>query len=387
MKKMFFSIIAAALLSAASLTVMAADVTSPLSGLGAGKHSIPIIGKFQAAADSVVVSVDIQWDAMSFTYTTPVSGEWNATEHRYEGVVAGGWSDTRAGVTVTNHSNVAVIASLGFEAVADYEDTVLGTFYTKNADNTYTEMSNTSKALETAENTTYANAPKAEYYFGISGEAITSAGKLGTVTVSIREEVERVSTAEELIAAAELSYSKICLNNDIDLGTEYLTLADGVVLDLNGYKIVTESDRVIYVGYDNTSSCTVKNGTLENKSYFNEVVYSYKNITLIDCTLIADDYIAVYLCGADAVLTDCTLMGTYNGVSIRVDTGMNDELSALELNGNVTMNGRIDVVEGCTVTVKAGTYSFDPTAYVNAEEYTITPNSEASPTSWTVAAK
>ena len=123
------------------------------------------------------ISVDIAWAAMDFTYTGASQGTWNPVTHTYDGATEGSWSDNTPAITVTNHSNVAINATLDFTPAVDG---VVGTF---------TEVSGTENdnilELATAEGTTLENAPTATANFGISGAAIDADKTLGTITVAI----------------------------------------------------------------------------------------------------------------------------------------------------------------------------------------------------------
>ena len=163
-----------ALVLALSLSVTAFAATND----GSSPTEIDVNGSFVSgtAADEKI-SVDIVWDPMDFTYTAPSQGTWNPATHAYEGATEGGWSDNTPSITVKNHSNVAVNATLGFKAdVAG----VVGTF---------TETSGTAndKVLElaTAEGTEVSAAPTATANFGISGAAIDADKTLGTITVTV----------------------------------------------------------------------------------------------------------------------------------------------------------------------------------------------------------
>ena len=141
-------------------------------------REITVNGSFVpgTAADEII-SVDVAWEAMDFTYTGASQGTWNPVTHAYEGAIEGGWSDNTPAITVTNHSNVAVNATLSFTANVTG---VVGTF---------TEASGTANDnvlnLATAEGTEVANAPTATANFGISGAAIDANKALGTITVTI----------------------------------------------------------------------------------------------------------------------------------------------------------------------------------------------------------
>lgn len=164
--------------STLQLSVIPILTESPSTGKGEGKYNIEIVGSYAAGqiADEIV-SVDIAWDAMDFTYSAASQGTWNPATHTYDGQADGGWSDNTPAITVTNHSNVAVNATLDFAAQVDG---VVGTF---------TEDSGTKNDnilnIATSEGTTVTNAPTATANFGISGAAINADTKLGTITVTI----------------------------------------------------------------------------------------------------------------------------------------------------------------------------------------------------------
>ena len=160
------------------LTLIPTLTNSPSTGNGTGKYNIEISGTYTpgAAADEII-SADIAWEAMDFTYTGASQGTWNPANHTYEGATEGGWSNNTPAITVTNHSNVAVNATLGFTANVTG---VVGTF---------TEVSGTENdnilELATAEGTAVADAPTATANFGISGAAIDVDQQLGTITVTL----------------------------------------------------------------------------------------------------------------------------------------------------------------------------------------------------------
>lgn len=172
MKKIFALMIAVMMIATMSTVAFAGEANYVTGG------TIDVSGAFDAADDAaIVISVDIEWDAMEFTYTEGEKGEWNPTDHTYGEDGEGAWSTNTATITVTNHSNTAVNATLTF--AADVTG-VIGTF---------TETSGTANdgilAIATAVDTAVDAAPSAEAEFGISGAAIAADADLGVITVAI----------------------------------------------------------------------------------------------------------------------------------------------------------------------------------------------------------
>jgi hypothetical protein len=68
--------------------------------------------------DRTVISVDVEWTDMSFTYD---EGDWNDATHNYDNR---GWYTSENGgrLTVSNGSNVPVIAQLSYVASEGFED-------------------------------------------------------------------------------------------------------------------------------------------------------------------------------------------------------------------------------------------------------------------------
>lgn len=360
------------------LTLIPTLTENPSTGNGKGKYNIEISGTYTpgAAADEII-SVDIAWDAMDFTYTGASQGTWNPVTHTYEGATEGGWSNNTPAITVTNHSNVAVNATLGFTANVTG---VVGTF---------TEDSGTANdsvlELATAEGTESANAPTATANFGISGAVIDADKALGTVTVTIAKAGESggVTTFEDLQAAVEAG-GTVKLGGNITLGNDVILAVSSsvpVILDLNGYTLTSNRYAPIQVQPD--VICTIKNGTVTNTADRMEAISNFGTLTVQNCTLNANDSYPLYN-NCIATVTDSTLNGNYNGNSICNQQAYSDTV-ALTLSGTVNTEGGIyNRYAASVVTVLPGTYDFDPTSYVNADAYTVTDNGDGT---WTVTAK
>lgn len=171
------------LLSILLVSLMVFSVTATVYAAGnSGSSTINVAGEYSTASTGEVVSVDVGWEEMSFKYTESEK-QWDPGTHSYIGGENGGWSDNKPGITMTNHSNVDVVAELSFTPSAN----VTGTFYSKSGD-TYTALSadeqgaNLNAAIEGSEQSA---ADAKTFYFGISGGAITKNTPLGTITVSI----------------------------------------------------------------------------------------------------------------------------------------------------------------------------------------------------------
>ncbi|MBR6680985.1 MAG: hypothetical protein IKL59_06955 [Clostridia bacterium] len=138
--------------------------------------NITVSGTYDENPTGEVISVDVSWGTMSFTYTPANDGTWNPATHAYTNVPDPVWTPTGNTITVTNHSNTAVDAELSF---AKAVDTITGTF---------TETSGTANngklELATAEDTEVNEAPTATATFTVSG-SIAESDDLGTITVTI----------------------------------------------------------------------------------------------------------------------------------------------------------------------------------------------------------
>ena len=359
-----------ALVMALSLSVTAFAATND----GTSGTDITVNGTYvPGTTGAEQISVDIVWDAMDFTYTGASQGTWNPATHAYDGATAGGWSDNTPGITVKNHSNVAVNATLGFKAdVAG----VVGTF---------TEASGTENdsvlELATAVGTEAANAPTATANFGISGAAIDADKTLGTITVTVAktgsaeggETATVVTTFEELQAAVNAG-GTVKLGGDITL-EDYLNIyaASPLLLDLNGHTI-TGTNKSVYLM---SGTCTIRGGSITVTST-NAVNNFGDTLTIDQCTISSASGCALYNGSGDATVKNSTLSRTDNWYVVYAAEG------TVSLEGTVDLSGTIKENDGGKVTVLPGTYNFDPTSYVDTNTYTVTDNGDGT---WTVAEK
>ena len=346
------------------LSLIPSLTESPSAGNGKGKYNIEISGTYTpgAAADEII-SVDVAWEAMDFTYTGPSQGTWNPVTHTYEGATKGGWSNNTPAITVTNHSNVAVNATLGFTANVTG---VVGTF---------TEASGTENDnilnLATAEGTTLENAPTATANFGISGAALDADTTLGTITGTIAKNV--IDTFAELQAAVN-NGGTVKLGGNITLeDTLIIETASPMILDLNGHTI-TGTYKSVYLM---SGTCTIRGGSITVTGETAVCNYSGTGTLMIEDCTIRSELTALYNGATDAVTT------VKNSTLIRDDS---NEYVVFANSGTVSLEGTVNlsgIIYG-NVTVLPGTYNIDITSYVDADAFTVTDNGDGT---WTVAAK
>jgi len=183
MKKVMALVCSLALvLTLAAVPAFAAEKISSLGGTAT--HDVTATYKSgggsggTGGAGGTVYSVDITWGDMAFTYTAASSGTWNPETHSVEGTSSAKWTvDSAKGneVTVTNHSNAAVTATLTYAAETGYTG-ISGSF------------DNDTLNLKTAVGTTVSEAPTATAALSLSGalDSTTAAGtKIGTITVTL----------------------------------------------------------------------------------------------------------------------------------------------------------------------------------------------------------
>lgn len=159
---------------------------SPAAGKGEGRYTLEIVGDYTVGANAQsMVSVDITWEEMSFTYTTSSAGDWNPEEHCYDNAVAGAWSDNRPAITVTNHSNVAISASFSFAQDAAQTNTIGGLFSEiKENENDYKQELRLLLAAGQVNRPSEADS-KTAYFRIVGSDGIDKTGKLGDITVRL----------------------------------------------------------------------------------------------------------------------------------------------------------------------------------------------------------
>lgn len=175
MKKLVFAALALVLTFSMTVPAFAAEGSQTITK--ADTTSVDVNAKLDYNVDQPkdVISVDVKWTDMTFTYTQKQDKVWDPVNHKYDYVdkdAGSGWDHTDATVSVTNHSNVKIDAALTY--AAEQNSNVTGT------------LSNPSMTLNSAEGTTVQNAPTASSTFTISGKpTVQGTAKVGTLTVAI----------------------------------------------------------------------------------------------------------------------------------------------------------------------------------------------------------
>lgn len=153
---------------------MSAYAASPLTA--AGSDSADVKATYEAGGTpTTVYSVDLEWGAMTFTYTDAFEGTWNPATHSYDGATDASWAASGNTVKVTNHSNKAIDVSFAYAKTSGF-DSVNGV------------LDVTNQTLATAVGTELASAPNVTSALTLSGtldSSVTTATKVGTVTVTI----------------------------------------------------------------------------------------------------------------------------------------------------------------------------------------------------------
>ncbi len=191
MKKILAIILCAVMLAVSLMPVGVFAATSidqdgatDASRKGEGAYSIGVSGKFNGsdkAAD--VVSVNIAWDKMEFTYNAGTL-RYDPETHDTTEVADGSWNPDEKEITVTNNSNVAVNASFAFAG----SNGITGQFIDNEGKTVESvEIESAFQEKYQAKNGAALTSPSATVKFSITGGKMSEStnGTLGTITVTI----------------------------------------------------------------------------------------------------------------------------------------------------------------------------------------------------------
>ena len=175
MKKFFSIALVLVMMMSLSVTAFAAETNN-----GSKDTTIDVNAMYtDGAATPDVISVDIAWGEMQFTYSVGGTHTWDPVNHEYKDNTSASWTASGNTVTVTNHSNVAIKAELGFAADAAYSG-ITGSF-----------GEDATLLLATAVGTAKNAAPSDAADLTLSGvlaSSVTTSTKVGTITVKISKQ-------------------------------------------------------------------------------------------------------------------------------------------------------------------------------------------------------
>ncbi len=188
MKKLISVIAVLALVLAMSVPAFAAEALSgnSASGKGENDYTIGVNGVYNAgSAAADVISVDIAWESMEFTYNAGSAGTWNPGTHQYENASNGSWAANPKKITLKNHSNVAVNATFAFAGASEGITGIFG--QVNDTGMSAYENDALTRSLPSAVGTTVENAPKEDIWFVIDpdADAISENGSLGNINITI----------------------------------------------------------------------------------------------------------------------------------------------------------------------------------------------------------
>lgn len=386
MRKLISLFLVLAMLLSFSVTAFAAeteDRTATANENSDYKASIDVNGKYISQLDSdQIISVIVAWQDMNFIYYGSQEGTWNPATHTYDGEKTATWNKTTSDITVTNHSNLEVTATLA---------------YTQSVTSVTGNLSATSLTLESAAQDKYMGenadkAPSATSTFTIGGTMDESSAKdLGTITVALKEgsgagdtenkgdsddgiEWTEVSTFDELKTALEAG-GNIKMMSDITTEDGF---PDGLISSNKSFKLDLNGNKLTLYEFIASGDSTVSNGTIVANDSGNEAIKVQFNGNLLieNCTLIGHDYFGLYIYGGFATVNDTTLTG---GVMVEA----NSTLTATE---NVTVTKYpTGYATGVGVSLNStATFGFDPSSiFCVFNNGTVTGNGNGT---WTVTA-
>lgn len=223
MKKIISTILALVLLSAMSATVFASSITDTDTG-----NSQEVLASFEEGNQTkTIISVDISWNQMSFTYKGASEPVWDAQAHQYVGeATEAGWAASDATITITNHSNTILQALISYTSETAYSG--ISMHFTDAAP--YIGSAYTS---EEEAGTPCAVTVKAIPDGALSSDTVDNT-KIGVITVKVTADIDALTVIDEINNKTALYASQstdnlvrgdVCFSSGTDTDG-ILTLAD-----------------------------------------------------------------------------------------------------------------------------------------------------------------
>lgn len=252
MKRSIALTLVLALVMTMSAVVSATEATESISG-----NSQEVLASYEEGTkDKTIVSVDISWEQMSFTYKGESAPVWNAEEHRYEGeATEAGWAPGNGTITIRNNSNAILQALIGYNQVDAYQDVYMS--FTDEAP--YIGSAYTNDQKDEAGNVcgTPCEITIKAIPMGTLPKETVDNTRIGTITITLNSEVD----VYEMLDAVGAKISD-CLFADISglgRGTPYLVAGTDVNLLQNQVTAALEA-------YADNEGLTPENNVMINKA-------------------------------------------------------------------------------------------------------------------------
>ena len=215
MKKTISLILALVLVMSLGIVAFATDTTN-----GTGEYSTNVTGSYVPGTTSAdtLFSVEIQWEAMEFTYHAELAGEWDAENHKYLPNTPAYW-EGKGKITVTNHSNAKISATPQYTAAQGYTNATM-------------KFSPAVLKLASAEGGNAQIGTMTVTPDGFLPE-MEKPGTIGSITVTIAQDT--TLTAEELVAEAEDLIAR-CTELDNQITDEKKSTMGDIYANFNMYR-------------------------------------------------------------------------------------------------------------------------------------------------------
>lgn len=207
-------------LSAAATQSTEAGTTNVKAGYVAGEEG------------GQIISVDIEWEGMEFTYNGASAAVWDPEKHEYIGGSEAGWANSNASISITNHSNVILQAGITYSSNSGYEDMSLK----------FTDEYPYIGSAETSEKT----GTECEVIIRtIPDGVLASDTKTGTEVGQIKVTVAPVESPKDVLTSMEDLYGEIQVKSDtLSRGEVYFeTEADKAQADSYYKAAVAEANK------------------------------------------------------------------------------------------------------------------------------------------------
>jgi len=174
MKNVHILILALVMAIVLSLPSFATDTSAPVRGPnGCDTNAMYHDGIYQ----DDILSVDVVWGSMLFTYTVTGTMDWDPVQNTYIPNLRGEWSGTNNTITLTNHSGTAITATFSYKPLQDFS-MIAGSF---SDGNVLVLPSAVDKDINAPELT----GQKTLFLNGVLSHSISKPIKVGNVTVTI----------------------------------------------------------------------------------------------------------------------------------------------------------------------------------------------------------